>query len=32
MEEYDAFILIDAVPRGETPGTLYTIEIDFDDR
>ena len=30
MEEYDAFILIDAVPRGETPGTLYTIEVDLD--
>jgi hydrogenase maturation protease len=27
-EEFDAFILIDAVPRGEAPGTLYTIEID----
>lgn len=30
MDDYDAFILIDAVPRGETPGTLYTIEIDLE--
>lgn len=30
MDEYDAFILIDAVPRGEEPGTLYTIEVDVD--
>lgn len=29
MEDYDAFLLIDAVPRGETPGTLYSIEIDL---
>ncbi len=28
MEDYDAFILIDAVPRGEAPGTLYRMEID----
>jgi hydrogenase maturation protease len=31
MDDYDAFILIDAVPRGEAPGTLYTIEIDVND-
>ena len=30
MENYDAFILIDAVPCGEAPGTLYTMEIDVD--
>jgi hydrogenase maturation protease len=30
MDEYDAFILVDAVPRGDRPGTLYTIEIDLD--
>jgi len=28
MDDYDAFILIDAVPRGEAPGTLYRMEID----
>lgn len=31
MDAYDAFILIDAVPRGGEPGTLYTIEISPDD-
>ncbi len=30
MDDYDAVILIDAVPRGEAPGTLYTIDIDLD--
>ncbi len=30
MDDYDAFILIDAVPRGDTPGTLYSIEIDLE--
>jgi hydrogenase maturation protease len=25
-DAYDAVILVDAVPRGETPGTLYVIE------
>ena len=30
MEDYDAIILIDAVPRGEPPGTLYTIEPDLN--
>lgn len=24
-------ILIDAVPRGQAPGTLYVLELDFDD-
>src|SRR5262249_37717809 len=27
-ESYDACILLDAAPRGEAPGTLYSIEID----
>jgi hydrogenase maturation protease len=27
---YDAAVLIDAVPRGEAPGTLYVIEPDVD--
>ncbi len=31
LEDYDAFILIDAVPRGDAPGTLYTMELDLDD-
>ena len=30
LENYDAVILIDAVPRGGPPGTLYTIEPDLD--
>ncbi len=35
LEDYEAFILVDAVPRGEAPGTLYTIEVDtsvFDQK
>jgi hydrogenase maturation protease len=28
MEAYEAFILVDAVPRGGAPGTLYAIEVD----
>jgi hydrogenase maturation protease len=28
QEDYDAAILIDAVPRGQNPGTLYVIEPD----
>lgn len=28
--DYDAVILVDAVPRGGTPGTLYVIEPDLD--
>lgn len=30
MDDYGAVILIDAVPRGEAPGTLFTIEPDWD--
>jgi len=30
MDGYDATILVDATPRGGTPGTLYTIEPDLD--
>ena len=30
MDDYGAIILIDAVPRGGAPGTLYTIEPDLD--
>ncbi len=28
MEDYDLAILIDALPRGEPPGTLYVLEPD----
>src|ERR1051325_10889563 len=30
MDGYDATILIDAAPRGEKPGTVYLLELDFD--
>ena len=30
-EDYDAAILVDAVPRGQAPGTLYVIEPDLGD-
>jgi hydrogenase maturation protease len=29
VEPYDAVILVDALPRGGSPGTLYTIEPDL---
>jgi len=29
MDDYDSVVLIDAVPRGGVPGTLYTIEPDL---
>jgi hydrogenase maturation protease len=29
LEGFDAVILVDAVPRGGSPGTLYTIEPDL---
>jgi hydrogenase maturation protease len=28
MDGYDATILIDAVPRGEKPGTVYLLQLD----
>jgi hydrogenase maturation protease len=28
MDDYDDVILVDAMPRGSTPGTLYVIEPD----
>jgi hydrogenase maturation protease len=31
QDGYDAVVLLDAVPRGEAPGTLYVIEIDPHD-
>jgi hydrogenase maturation protease len=30
-EGYDAVVLLDAVPRGGAPGTLYVIEPDLDE-
>jgi hydrogenase maturation protease len=30
-EDYDAAIFVDAVPRGESPGTLYVIEPTIDE-
>jgi hydrogenase maturation protease len=31
QEDYDAAVLVDAVPHGEPPGTLYVIEPDLQD-
>jgi hydrogenase maturation protease len=31
MGGYDAVILVDAAPRGDLPGTLYTIEPDLSE-
>jgi hydrogenase maturation protease len=31
MDGYETVILIDAIPRGQTPGTLYTIAPDTED-
>jgi hydrogenase maturation protease len=31
MEDRDAVILVDAVPRGQSPGTLYLIEPDANE-
>ncbi|MGB7556467.1 MAG: hydrogenase maturation protease, partial [Candidatus Korobacteraceae bacterium] len=30
LDPWDAVILVDAVPRGDVPGTLYTIEPDLN--
>jgi hydrogenase maturation protease len=30
MDGYDATILIDSAPRGESPGTIYLLELDPD--
>ena len=30
MDDYDATILIDASPRGETPGTIYLIQPEIN--
>jgi hydrogenase maturation protease len=33
LDGYDLVVLVDALPRGETPGTIYVLEpsIDLDD-
>jgi len=31
LDEHDLTIFVDAVPRGNAPGTLYTIEPDLSD-
>jgi hydrogenase maturation protease len=31
LEEYDAAIVVDAMPRGQAPGTLYVIEPEAPD-
>ncbi|MBA3246455.1 MAG: hydrogenase maturation protease [Pyrinomonadaceae bacterium] len=31
LDDYDVTIFIDATPRGEVPGTLYTIEPDLSE-
>jgi hydrogenase maturation protease len=31
LDDYDATILVDAVPRGEAPGTLYLIEPTLEE-
>jgi len=31
QDGYDAVVLLDAIPRGQAPGTLYVIEADVDD-
>ena len=31
LEDYDALVLVDAVPRGGQTGTLYLIEPELDD-
>lgn len=31
MDPYEAVIFVDALPRGEAPGTVYLIEPEFED-
>jgi hydrogenase maturation protease len=31
QDGYDAVVLLDAIPRGEPPGTLYVIEADTEE-
>lgn len=30
LDPWDAVVLVDALPRGDTPGTLYTMEPDLN--
>jgi hydrogenase maturation protease len=32
LGEYDVAILVDALPRGNAPGTLYLVEPDLDEQ
>lgn len=31
MDDYDAVILVDAIPRGEQPGTVYLVEPELSE-
>jgi len=31
LHDYDAAVLLDAMPRGERPGTLYVLEPDLEE-
>ncbi len=31
LQDYDVVVLIDAIPRGQSPGTLYVIEAELGD-
>jgi hydrogenase maturation protease len=31
LDPWEAVVLVDAMPRGEAPGTLYTIEVDWSE-
>ncbi|GAC1346064.1 MAG: hypothetical protein NVSMB27_09060 [Ktedonobacteraceae bacterium] len=31
LDDYDALVLVDAIPRGGSPGTLYLIEPDLSN-
>jgi hydrogenase maturation protease len=31
LDDYDALVLVDAVPRGKMPGTLYLLEVPWPD-
>ena len=31
LQDYDVAIFVDALPRGNAPGTLYLIEPELDD-
>lgn len=31
LDGYETLILVDALPRGEAPGTVFVLQPDFDD-